>query len=100
MATQDPLETAVTWSATSNPAVPWRAQVDDQIWTVRLNDSPEEHLYALMIGHKEVQAFDDWPPLWQTMESQAKRAPRPPAAPAPNRRDAQRPASRERKSRS
>jgi hypothetical protein len=67
-----PLKTLVTWSPTGDALVPWKAQVDGQTWSVRLNDFPEEHLYTLLIGGKEMESFDTWPPLWRKLKSTGK----------------------------
>jgi hypothetical protein len=55
--------------------IPWRADnsarrerfvasVEGRIWTIRLNDFPDEPLYTLLIEGVDVIHFDDWPDWW------------------------------------
>jgi hypothetical protein len=103
MVTQDrPLQTLVTWSPTGDALVPWSAQVEGQIWSVRVNDFPEEHLYTLLIGEKDTASFDAWPPVWRKLRSPGKAAARSSrdTAVTSGKQDAGRAALRGRKSRS
>jgi hypothetical protein len=52
----------VTWTVDGLP--PGRicsARVDGALWTIRMNDFPDEPLYTLFIDSVEVMHFDDWP---------------------------------------
>jgi hypothetical protein len=43
------------------------ATVDEKVWTIRLNNFPEEPMYTLRIDGTEIIHFDDWPfwpPYW------------------------------------
>lgn len=61
---QDYLRTDVRWSKTREPAAQWRSQVGPGIWTVRVNDFPEEHLYTLFVNDEAIGDFDEWPRQW------------------------------------
>jgi len=83
MVAQDhPQETLVSWSPTGDALVPWRAQVAGQRWRVRLKDFPEEHLFTLLIGRREVESFDSWPPVWRKLQSSGGRSNGKTAAPS------------------
>ena len=55
---------AVVWSQTRDASTPWRATVDAQAFTLRLNDCPEEPLYTLFVDGSPVGALNDWPKTW------------------------------------
>jgi len=44
--------------------IEFEAKVDSQLWSVRLNDFPDEPLYSLLVDDEEVIHFDDWPHFW------------------------------------
>jgi hypothetical protein len=39
--------------------------VDGELWEIRVNDFPAEHMFTLLIEGREVLDFDDWPESWQ-----------------------------------
>ncbi|NJL93629.1 MAG: hypothetical protein HC915_07810 [Anaerolineae bacterium] len=53
------------WSVNADVDYPCRAQVDGQVWHLRLNDFPEAPRYSLLINGEVVQDIEDWPPAWQ-----------------------------------
>ncbi|MCA9558066.1 MAG: hypothetical protein KC583_05805 [Myxococcales bacterium] len=58
----DPTERTVRWQATGDAEFPYRAEVDGQTWTVRVNDWPDdETVYSLLIEGEVAVDFDDWP---------------------------------------
>jgi hypothetical protein len=64
----DWLRPVIKWSRTNAPAVQWRSRVGPQVWTVRVNDFPDEHLYTLLVDDKAVGDFDEWPRQWLRSE--------------------------------
>jgi hypothetical protein len=59
------LQRRVPWRARNvAPAEVFTAAVDGKIWTIRLNDFPDEPLYTLLIDGFEIIHFDDWPEWW------------------------------------
>ena len=58
------METPVSWSATNDLDMPWRASVGEFSLAVRMNDFPDEPLYSLIVDDKVVAHFDDWPSVW------------------------------------
>lgn len=67
---QDCLSRQVAWAhadkserSTENWIV-YKATVDGQNWTVRMNDFPAEPLYTLQIEGKEIIDFNNWPERW------------------------------------
>jgi hypothetical protein len=74
--TRSPLRTLVTWSPTGDALIPWKARVEDQTWSLRVNDFPEERLYSLLIDGKEVETLDAWPPRWHRLKSPERGAAR------------------------
>jgi hypothetical protein len=61
---EDCLRAVATWSRTSDPTAQWRSQVGPDIWTVRVNDFPEDHLYTLFVNDGALGNFDEWPRQW------------------------------------
>jgi hypothetical protein len=62
------LERDVQWSRTNERTAFWRATVDGETWTVRVNDFPEEQLYTLLVNGEELGSFDGWPRQWSRTE--------------------------------
>jgi hypothetical protein len=60
----DCLKMAVKWSKTDDATAFWNAPVGAAMWTVRVNDFPEERLYTLYVDDSELGSFDDWPRQW------------------------------------
>jgi uncharacterized protein YjaG (DUF416 family) len=54
----------VGWSETGDVEYPWAVDADGTTWRVRLNDFPDDFMYALLIGQAEVGLFHDWPENW------------------------------------
>ena len=55
----------VTWRETDDVDFPYEALVNGELWKLRINDFPEEPLFTLFIGEKEIGHLDDWPPYWK-----------------------------------
>jgi hypothetical protein len=62
------------WSRTTNPDIPWDAQVRRGHWQVRLNDFPDAYMYTLLIDGQAVGDFNDWPPAWDRGEANLRAA--------------------------
>jgi hypothetical protein len=60
----DYFELPIRWTKTVDAEFPYAAVIDGQQWTIRINDFPEEPLYTLLVGGKEVISFDSWPKTW------------------------------------
>ena len=54
----------IEWSRGRDPEYPYEAEHDGHKLLVRLNDFPEEELYALIADGEEITNFDDWPDSW------------------------------------
>lgn len=54
----------IEWSLGEDPEYPYEAKYEGQRLLVRLNDFPEEELYALIADGEEITHFDDWPHSW------------------------------------
>ena len=61
---EDCLRSVVKWSRTNNLAAQWRSHVGPEVWAVRVNDFPEEHLYTLFVNDEAFGNFDEWPRQW------------------------------------
>ena len=59
------LGTEACWEGTGDPLQPYQARVGGEVWSVRLNDFPDEHLYTLLVDGHESESFDDWPSCWE-----------------------------------
>ncbi|HBG74134.1 MAG TPA: hypothetical protein DDW79_01565, partial [Anaerolineae bacterium] len=64
-ALQAALARPLSWSATGNPDVHWKTEVDGDSWQVRLNDFPDEVMYTLTVNGEVAGDFHDWPKGWQ-----------------------------------
>jgi len=62
------LERAVGWTRGDDLEMPWGALVDGQTWRVRLNDFPDEPMYALLVDGVPVGDFHDWPEAWTSSD--------------------------------
>lgn len=59
------LGVTVDWLGTDSAAMPYRAEVDGDEWTVRVNDWPDEPaVYTLFVNGREAFGFDGWPDTW------------------------------------
>jgi uncharacterized protein YjaG (DUF416 family) len=56
---------SVTWMRTNDPGLPWRAALGDDVWSIRINDFPDDYLYTLMINGMPSGNFNDWPEGWR-----------------------------------
>jgi hypothetical protein len=61
-------DSPITWEDTGDSVVPYRAQVANHIFTVRINDFPDEPLYSLLIDDQEIADLEDWPTAWTQPE--------------------------------
>jgi hypothetical protein len=59
-----PLESPISFLGTEDAESPLRAEVNGQVWTVRVNDFPEAPMYTLAVDGTEVMDFDNWPKKW------------------------------------
>jgi len=55
---------AIVWEHSGDGEFPYRATVEGQTLTIRVNDFPDEPLYTLFVGDIEFEDLEDWPPLW------------------------------------
>lgn len=67
----DCLTRQMTWFSTNDPVAFWRTEAGPQIWTVRVNNFPEDHLYTLFINGHEIGDFDEWPIRWVRAREQS-----------------------------
>ena len=54
----------IIWKRTTDAHYPFAAEFEGEKCMIRLNDFPDEHLYTLIVGGKEVVSFDDWSAKW------------------------------------
>lgn len=59
----------IDWHVTGEPVFPWKAEVDGEVWQVRINDFPDEVLYTLIIDGEPSGDFHDWPETWTRDET-------------------------------
>jgi hypothetical protein len=70
---EDCLRAALKWSRTGEPAAQWRSRAGPEIWTVRVNDFPDEHLYTLFVNDEDIGEFDEWPRQWLRSEEESNK---------------------------
>ena len=58
------LTAPIEWSRGEDPEYPYEAEHKGHKLLVRLNDFPDEQLYALIADGEEITNFDDWPDSW------------------------------------
>src|ERR1044072_2194512 len=58
------LTAPIEWSLGDDPEYPCEAKYEGHKLLVRVNDFPEEELYALIADGEEITQFDDWPNSW------------------------------------
>jgi len=58
------LARAISWTSTGDLEIPWATDADGVRWHVRLNDFPDDYMYTLLIGGREIGRFNDWPSSW------------------------------------
>lgn len=58
---------SLVWERTKQPLLfpAYKTTYNGRELYVRVNNFPEEHLYTLMEGIKDLVSFDDWPDKWQ-----------------------------------
>ena len=55
----------VDWrTGSGKDGVAFLAEREASVWTIRINDFPEEPLYTLLVDGEEILHFDDWPHFW------------------------------------
>lgn len=59
----------IRWLLIGDPLTPYKAVVDGETWTIRINDFPAEHLYTLLVNGRETENFDDWPASWVRLKN-------------------------------
>jgi hypothetical protein len=64
------LESPILFSGTEDAEYPLLAEVNGQVWTVRVNDFPEAPMYTLALDGTEVMDFDNWPKKWSRHDRQ------------------------------
>ncbi|HEY4361642.1 MAG TPA: hypothetical protein VGN17_11760 [Bryobacteraceae bacterium] len=62
-------------NATNDEDTPYSASVKGQVWKIRMNDFPDEHLFTLLVDGRAVEDFDDWPTACSQQNSPARRYP-------------------------
>lgn len=55
---------SIAWESAGDGELPYRASVDGHVYTIRVNDFPEEPLYTLLVDGQEIVDLDDWPAAW------------------------------------
>jgi hypothetical protein len=55
---------SVPWRETQDTRFPYRAEVDQQDWRLRMNNFPDEPLYTLIIDGREIIHFTKPPSGW------------------------------------
>jgi hypothetical protein len=65
MGRPDPFSVPVRWTRTDDAEFPYRAEIEGETWTIRVNDWPDDPtVYTLLIG-EEATDFNDWPGHWK-----------------------------------
>jgi hypothetical protein len=59
------LERPMAWRRSEDPVCPWTTEDDGKVWTIRLNDFPDEIMYSLLIDGDRAGDFHDWPAAWR-----------------------------------
>lgn len=67
---RDILRRSLVWFATGDLTFPWKAtpaksDAARESLKIRLNDFPDEQMYTLLVGRREVGSFDEWPSNWK-----------------------------------
>ena len=62
------LQRPVHWNMTESAEFPFKATMNQQKWLIRVNGSPEQSMYTLIINDQEIIDFDDWPQAWSRPE--------------------------------
>ena len=44
---------------------PFKGEVNNHVWKIRINDFPEEPMYTLFIDDKAILTFNDMPESWK-----------------------------------
>ena len=65
-------ETPVNWRKTGDPDQPFDATVAGERWQVRINRSPGDARYTLLIDDAAVLDLTDWPNVWDRNGAYAK----------------------------
>ena len=65
---RDCLKQNIQWVSSDEKGFPFLAMVGNREWKLRLNDFPDEQLYTLFIGGKEIGNLDDFPPAWTRLQ--------------------------------
>ena len=69
------LSRPVQWSTASShdQRIMLEATVDAQLWTIRINNFPDEPAFTLLADGGEVIHLDGWPTIWGEMPQLPKR---------------------------
>jgi len=57
-------QTPTEWWRTGDPECPSQTRQGEQVWTVRVNDFPDEALYTLLIDAVPAGDLESWPEAW------------------------------------
>jgi hypothetical protein len=58
----------LVWADTGDAFVPYTCTYRERVFTIRINDFPEEPLYTLMFDDQELVDLEDWPTAWTRPE--------------------------------
>jgi predicted metal-dependent HD superfamily phosphohydrolase len=54
----------IAWTATGDPRLPYRAELDGRRLRLRVNDFPAEVLYTVLADGEPDEPVEEWPALW------------------------------------
>lgn len=58
------LKKTVDWSKTNIATIPLQAEVDGNLWLLKVNDFPEDEMYTLLIEDRANISFTEKPADW------------------------------------
>ncbi len=60
-------EKQIKWEQNNDPDnidFPYKKEINNLVWKIKLNNFPEEPMYTLYIDNKAILTFDDMPTTW------------------------------------
>lgn len=66
---------SVIWRQINSLVFHWEVVMHGHVFTIRVNDFPEDPLFTLFIDGKAVMNLEDWPDLWNPVPNPSSRKP-------------------------